>query len=602
VERVHELGVAKKPLFKTLCSVKKSWFHGLRDKCPAGLKSGTTCKLKCEPGYTLNKPLKCYDGVLNNAQCVGDPCKVPRCLTPHPGKRSPLTLLVCSDLQYIPANHGGNGNCLSSMKSGTVCTPSCQEGYDYVAKEDRVWVAAQQEQVKARPHERACMGGVLQYARCRFTGCVGVQPPKNGRMGDCKTTLADGYKCTPTCNEGYLLKQRYMKNGKLTGKAECRKRVFTPATCIPGPCYGVRQPLNGHLGNCPKHSLNNKKAIPVGAVCTYGCDKGYHPKNKASCFAGEFQNVECIPDPCKFAPPKHGSPGKCPKVLGHGKSCSPGCNQGYSTLPRGEGTKYSFLGRTSCKAGKLKPSVCDPDPCKIKTPKHGERGDCPPFKLKSGSACKPGCNEWFKASKSSMSCFAGQTNGYQCVPIPWVNHGKCTSSREGRKGLRLTCSKTPKSDRFKFVLEATNVNGVVFKTVIPTRGTSLLAECQRYRCMGDGGKVEVQTFKKKDCTGGLIRTEVRTSPMSHKPGIDGMRLVGRCVRMNPAASPYKVKVERHDGGSKSCESNANLADFLGYNDYLAGECMTEFNPNNAKVSQSVTLTPTLSSLRFQSDP
>jgi hypothetical protein len=568
VKRVYDIGKKGDPLFKNYCDLKgKAPKHGHLGTCEyetnMKLRSGTTCKPGCNKGYSLDKELKCYDGVLSEAKCIGTPCRLPK-----------------------EADGVLNGDCPKEMKSGSVCRPKCKPGYSMTVKQDVTSKMAKATGLLVAKGQRACVAGNLQGVTCEFTGCEQVSVPKNGGRGDCPLShMNDGTSCTPTCKAGYMLKQKFNAQGKLTSKASCTNKKFTGSECEQRPCFGMDDPPHGVTGQCPKRGKGSK---PVKHSCKYYCDAGYMPKGDAICSEGIYKNVKCIPKTCKFEAPVNGGAGDCPAVMKSGTRCTPSCNKGYSRLPKAQkGSKaYKFLGLTECEAGGITKSKCGPNDCLVDTyVRNGNVGTCP-VKLKHGQSCSPVCDEWYKKSASQISCETGEYTPVTCDPDPWVTHGKCTTSKDKkRKGLKMTCSKV--DDVFyKVNLKAENMDGVIFKSVIPNGGTHLLGTCQRYTCLGVD-KVEIRNFKTKDCTG-KYTTETRAAPFTHPPGEDGMRLSGNCEVLDKTgkAKLKKVKVAWHDAADAttgSCALSRELNEMTGFEDYIADECVTVFNPNTAEV-------------------
>jgi len=571
VKRVYDIGKKGDPLFRGHCDLKKAApKNGGLGECgqlsKKQLKSGHSCKPSCKQGYKIDNSLTCYDGVLSESKCMGLPCET---------------------AQTNTKGLKGLGDCPKTMQSGSVCTVACKDGYSLkVDQTGQAFYLAREMGLTVKKGQRACVAGNLQKVSCEFTGCPKVSTPVNGGRGDCPLSdMQNGSECTPTCKAGYMLKQKFNEAGKLSAKASCKDKVFTPAQCEERPCFGMQDPPNGSVGQCPKAGKGQK---PVKHSCKYYCNDGYEAVGEAVCGEGQYNNVQCKPKECKFvAPHPYGDKGNCPKSLKSGTKCTPSCDDGYSILhPKPlSGKPYKYLGLTSCHAGQLTGSKCGPNSCKIDmTIANGNMGDCK-SEMKHGEKCVPVCNEWFKPSWKSLTCSKGRYVPIRCKHYGWAIHGTCTKGKDnGRLGLKMTCS--PADDvSYKFTLSAENMEGTIFKSVMPNGGTSLLGKCQRYTCMSKNS-VKVMSYKTKDCTGSATE-EIKSAPFSHPPGADGMRLSGRCdLFKGPGGQAVKVKVEWHDASDATtgtCALTRELNDMLGFEDYIAGECQTVFNPNTAEV-------------------
>ena len=224
------------------CALSPSWF----DDEPA-LESHTTCQPACDAGYTVSGAYSCLAEVFTNASCMPNPCETPA--APDNGAAGTCTLPLTSgewnagtytsgsvcqptcDAGYTvsgiascfagtttfatceadpcaapaaPAN-GAVGTCTTPLLSGGSCQPTCDAGYTVSGT-------------------ASCFAGTTTFATCEPSPCEGLQPPTNGAVGTCTTTLASGGACTPTCDAGF------MKQG--ADDMTCLLGTVTPAICV----------------------------------------------------------------------------------------------------------------------------------------------------------------------------------------------------------------------------------------------------------------------------------------------------------------------------------------------------------------------------------
>ena len=120
-----------------------------------------------------------------------------------------MTGTTC-DTSTAPSN-GAVGNCPSTLAFGSSCQPECDTGY-----------------AATSPTTTCGVSGILKSSVCE-EACDVSSAPANGGKGDCGDFLLAGYyaSCTPTCDDGYVLKGGVKTTCNSTGfldAAECRKR------------------------------------------------------------------------------------------------------------------------------------------------------------------------------------------------------------------------------------------------------------------------------------------------------------------------------------------------------------------------------------------
>ena len=123
-----------------------------------------------------------------------------------------MTGTTC-DTSTAPSN-GAVGNCPSTLAFGSSCQPECDTGY-----------------AATSPTTTCGVSGILKSSVCE-EACDVSSAPANGGKGDCGDILVSSSywndaSCTPTCNDGYVLKGGVKTTCNSTGfldAAECRKR------------------------------------------------------------------------------------------------------------------------------------------------------------------------------------------------------------------------------------------------------------------------------------------------------------------------------------------------------------------------------------------
>ena len=160
----------------------------------------------------------------------------------------------------------------------------------------------------------------------------------------------------------------------------------------------------GSIGNCTS-------TLRSGESCTPSCNEGWTSHGNRECFAGQVRSThQCDANPCKAsAEVPNGSLGNCTANLSSGAFCIPSCNEGW--LP---------FGRRFCYAGNVADGfLCVPAPCNASSmPRHGESlGNCSQ-RLESGTTCVPTCVDGWSGI-GRRECLRGVvTDSFTCVPDP----------------------------------------------------------------------------------------------------------------------------------------------------------------------------------------
>jgi hypothetical protein len=262
----QSVAVDKEVLRASSCDASAAPTNGAVGSCTDALASGSTCQPTCDSGYTVSGSSSCFDGVLTAATCgapveiwngakcfngsgtneylsdyTGDSALDCAALIKNHSECSQLYFnlagskgacgciydvdIDCTDADniYYPSNdydrdvyavrsytcdastaptNGGVGNCTSNLSSGSVCLPTCDDGYTVSGTS-------------------LCTGGALTPAYCYASPCDASAAPANGSVGDCTDDLASGSTCTPTCDSGYTL----------TCSSSCSYGTLTAGTC-----------------------------------------------------------------------------------------------------------------------------------------------------------------------------------------------------------------------------------------------------------------------------------------------------------------------------------------------------------------------------------
>eukprot|EP00933_Yihiella_yeosuensis_P021141 TRINITY_DN16811_c0_g1_i1.p1 TRINITY_DN16811_c0_g1~~TRINITY_DN16811_c0_g1_i1.p1 ORF type:complete len:2351 (+),score=235.87 TRINITY_DN16811_c0_g1_i1:1056-7055(+) len=400
--------------------------HGRAGTCTQTLQHNQRCQIECDNGYTASGPSVCAAGVVNNVTCSPSPCTVPepangfrgacarvlndgQSCTPvcsagfqvhgenicRLGVLSPAECRPASCDSSRPPTNGLIGDCAAALPDGQACTPICNLGYI------------------ARPPQSTCLRGVLNATRCIARPCDASDPPLNGAVGSCTADMPSDSYCVPACNDGYTLSKR----------SYCLRGDLDRGVCEPGKCDVSTPPGNGTLGSC-----NSTAGLELasGGTCVPHCNAGYTPSGTTSCHLGVLvSNTTCRANPCTFSEaPLHGRWGNCAAQMDDSTTCEPACNEGYSLDKP-----------TSCVAGMIYPSVCEPRACNTGgPPENGRVGTCSVL-LPSGERCQPTCNQGYEASGPSI-CEFGVFTAAHCRPagcrpeVPAPNngqHGECSA-------------------------------------------------------------------------------------------------------------------------------------------------------------------------------
>lgn len=386
------------------CDAVEPPLNGSAGDCPDTLGHGRACAPQCDAGYIRRGLTKCIGGTLHPATCVPSHCE----MTP-------------------PAN-GDVGECPETLEHGESCVPSCHPGYETHG-------------------QTTCHAGTLHLSTCEPMSCDSLTFPRGATRGNCADTLQHGQSCEPACPAGQ----------RLSRPLACELGQLTPATCEARHCTVVA-PMHGSIGDCPstlEHGKSCKVACSDGfasptttVTCNYGkldgvsceplgcdiaqhvinqpfdpklitdtlirsgttleptCSPGYKTSGVFQCENGQLtRQARCIPTSCAVRLPSHASMGQCGATLEHGETCELACAPGYQ-----------LKGTTTCTAGKLTTSTCEPMICpNVNIPSNAaSRGDCP-TSMEHGASCSPVC-EAGTTLTSKTKCDQGVLKLAVCTP------------------------------------------------------------------------------------------------------------------------------------------------------------------------------------------
>ena len=400
----------------------------------------------CDAGYTLSEPIRCVDGVLSLAECQPNECDVSQANVENGS---------------VSCGYGTDW-----LDHGQQCHVECDDGYELVG-------------------DLTCDAGKWTHPICRHMVCASITDNthaiENGKSGACENvTLKHGEKCNPLCDVGYSLARPFscvdgkltsatceMKHCNLSDKSigaryvdlgDCETQMSHSASCNP-TCddgYSLSSPLqcwDGRLikGDCSPHSCFvtlpehadegtcDTETIGHGESCKPSCDPGYTLQGETTCSYGVLQSATCQPSTCELANASiscHGDSGDCPKTLQHGQSCQPTCEAGYTPTSLLVCNKGTFVSPVDCQ-----PNSCDAS----LAPANGTIGDCTPY-LPSGKYCLPQCNDGFELTNYT-SCKFGILEPSKCVPMACSvnsqpdggNTGTCPSTLEHGQTCQFEC-------------------------------------------------------------------------------------------------------------------------------------------------------------------
>ena len=223
---------------RTTCDASSPPAHGTVGDCTSTLPRGTTCSPACDDNYALFGLSECFDDLTFLGALCLDP--------------------VGPDCAVTPPEHGAEGDCPDSLRSGTACRPTCDAGYTSSG-----WTY--------------CSGGERVLATCDPDPCD-VPPPANGNPGTCRRSIASGESCQPTCDAGYTA----------SGGTSCFAGVLSPTVCEGNPCQvpATAVPAHGRRGNC-------ESTLQHGASCEFRCDSGFEVSGVTTCRAGTLEAATC---------------------------------------------------------------------------------------------------------------------------------------------------------------------------------------------------------------------------------------------------------------------------------------------------------------------
>eukprot|EP00929_Paragymnodinium_shiwhaense_P016692 TRINITY_DN12527_c0_g1_i2.p1 TRINITY_DN12527_c0_g1~~TRINITY_DN12527_c0_g1_i2.p1 ORF type:complete len:1713 (+),score=257.70 TRINITY_DN12527_c0_g1_i2:130-5139(+) len=389
------------------CNMGRAPRYGDLGDCPDRLESGESCQPACQDRYTATGRTSCYLGVLAEATCEPDACSnaslpplygsagdcpnvlpsfrscQPTCndgytvsgqATCFLGSFEPATCMPSSCRLAGPPGNATLGDCPAVLESGAECQPQCYPGY-YASGAS------------------SCEYGNLTLTNCTGLPCNYTTFPPYGSRGGCPDVLLSGTECLPQCDPGYIL----------NSTASCRLGMLRQAVCAPEPCDMV-VPNNSDIGDCPA-------VLPSGASCQPVCDPGYTASGLSTCQLGKLSATECRPNSCNITKaPDSGFFGDCPRVLQHGETCQPTCDD-----------LYSVSGQLECHLGNLSDVWCTPFACNTSSLEATYRGvwDCPEL-MESGDSCELLCEDGF-VSSHRLRCLFGYLGSQPEVFLPDSN-------------------------------------------------------------------------------------------------------------------------------------------------------------------------------------
>ena len=332
------------------CTVDDDETYATLGDCDASMPHGASCQPTCDRGYSLESPLRCWDGRLIQGECVPSACVMTLPPNSNPGACNTDTIdhgasckpscepgftlqgeTTCShgalqmaacvpsscDLSTTPIScHGTTGDCPDTLQHGQSCQPACERGY-------------------TPTNALVCDRGIfVRPVDCQPDACDASTPPNHATAGDCTSHLPSGKHCTPQCDEGYVL----------TKNTSCKLGVLDASKCVPMACDVMSPPSDGSMGTCTS-------TLAHGAKCKFECDVGYRLEGDTSCSFGNLTEGRCVPSSCDvISEPENGTMGNCARTLAHGETCLPTCNVGFSRK-----------GVTYCNHGVASIAVCEPN-------------------------------------------------------------------------------------------------------------------------------------------------------------------------------------------------------------------------------------------------
>ena len=357
------------------------------------LEHDETFEPTCDAGYTLSEPIRCVDGALSLAECRPNECDVSQATVDNGS-------VSCDDV--VDA---------SWVEHGQQCHVECNDGYELVG-------------------ELTCNAGQWTRPICRHMVCAVLSDDthaiENGRSGACENvTLKHGEQCNPACDVGYRLVRPF----------SCADGTLTSAACEVKQCTLSDETMDEHyldLGDCDAQMSHS-------ASCNPTCERGYSLASPLQCWDGRLVKGDCVPNACVVSIPENASAGTCSaETLGHGESCRPTCDPGYT-----------LHGETECAYGKLTSATCKPSACELDSTSiscHGDVGDCPST-LQHGQSCQPTCNAGYTPTGSLLCNKGAFVAPVDCLPnscdasTPPANGavGDCTSRLASGKYCAPQC-------------------------------------------------------------------------------------------------------------------------------------------------------------------
>ena len=155
--------------------------------CATVIDPGTSCQIQCLPGYNVTgSSTSCSYGTLTSQTCTESPCTV---------TKDPFGYLGSCSVDPFGTS--------VSLASQADCQINCTGGFVVKGSLTR------------------CVKGVLTSQYCAPAPCPNIQPPINGTLGNCPSSLSSGMTCDFVCNAGAQLE------GPGAG---------SPPACVATPC------------------------------------------------------------------------------------------------------------------------------------------------------------------------------------------------------------------------------------------------------------------------------------------------------------------------------------------------------------------------------
>lgn len=220
------------------------------ESCTDKYGIGSVCTLSCETGYKLI-------GNASSITCVSVSDDVQR--GKWSNEFSKCEISECRPKLQNPSN--GRVECTNKNIEGSVCTFSCERGYDLSGTDGKTL------ETECR-NDGDSTSWTVAAPTCQVRRCPRLEKPENGDVL-CQNGRIVGSKCTFTCNMGFDLAE----SSTPSMETICRKNIsggsvgswtVQTVTCEPIVCEPEPQnPVNGVV-TCSKGNS-------LGSICTYSC-------------------------------------------------------------------------------------------------------------------------------------------------------------------------------------------------------------------------------------------------------------------------------------------------------------------------------------------